>query len=92
MNVPQPAATNFIIQSGETPLKDIISYRDEGIQAESLLGLSQGNVISGLFTNPLSLACKIVKGKIIGKVKNLSIAGNVFTLLKHMAAVSKEAE
>jgi PmbA protein len=91
-NVPQPAATNFIIQPGETGLKDMMKGLDEGIMVESLLGLGQGNVISGAFSNPLSLAFKIVKGEVVGRVKNLSISGNVYSLLKNVAAVSKEAQ
>ena len=91
-NIPQPATTNFIIQPGETPLKDILSGIDDGIMVESLLGLGQGNVISGAFSNPLSLAFKIEKGELVGRVKNLSIAGNVYSLLKNVGAVSKEAD
>ena len=91
-NLPQPDQTNFILQPGDTPLKDIMSDIDEGILVEGLLGLGQGNVISGAFSNPLSLAFKIEKGEITGRVKNLSIAGNVYTLLKNVSAVSREAE
>jgi len=92
VNVPQPAATNFIVQPGKIPLKDILGYIDEGIPVEYLLGLDQGNVISGSFCNPESLAYKIVNGEIVGRIKNLSIVGNIYTLLKNVAAVSKEAE
>ena len=91
-DVPQPATTNFIIQPGETGLKDIMRGIDEGIMVESLLGLGQGNVISGAFSNPLSLAFKIEKGEVVGRVKNLSISGNVYSLLKNVGAVSKEAQ
>ena len=59
---------------------------------EDVLGLGQGNVISGAFSNPLSLAFKIEKGEIVGRVKDVSIAGNVYDLLKNVAAVSRETE
>lgn len=89
---PDPAFTNIVIQPGQTPLKDIIAGIDEGILVESLLGLGQGNIISGAFSNPLALAFKIEKGEIVGRVKDLSIAGNVYDLLKNVAAVSQEAQ
>jgi PmbA protein len=89
---PDPSFTNIVIQPGQTPLKDIIAGIDEGILVESLLGLGQGNIISGAFSNPLALAFKIEKGEIVGRVKDLSIAGNIYDLLKDVAALSQEAQ
>lgn len=91
-NPPQSALTNFIMQPGQTPLKDILAGIDEGILVENLLGLGQGNIISGAFSNPLALAFKIEKGEIVGRVKDLSIAGNIYDLLKDVAAISQEAQ
>ena len=89
---PEPNTSNFIIQPGKTPLKEMISSIQEGILVEGLLGLGQGNIISGAFSNPLALAFKIEKGELVGRVKDMSIAGNVYDLLKKVEAVSQEAE
>jgi PmbA protein len=87
---PATSFTNLVLQSGQTPLKDILAGIDEGILVEDLLGLGQGNTISGAFSNPLALAFKIEHGEIVGRVKDLSIAGNIYDLLKDVAAVSCE--
>ena len=89
---PRPSPTNLIFQAGETPLAEIIAGIDEGLLVENALGLGQGNVISGAFSNSLSLAFKIEKGEIVGRVKDVSIAGNVYDLLQDVAAVSRETE
>jgi PmbA protein len=89
---PEPSFTNILLQPGETPLKDILAGIKEGILVEDLLGLGQGNILSGAFSNPLALAFKIEKGEIVGRVKDLSIAGNIYDLLKDVAAVSREAQ
>ena len=89
---PDVSFGNIILQPGRTPLKDIIASIDEGILVESLLGLGMGNTISGAFSNPLDLAFKIEKGEVVGRVKDLSIAGNIYDLLKDVAAVSQEAQ
>ena len=89
---PESSFTNLVIQPGQTSLKDILAGIDEGILVEDLLGIGQGNIISGAFSNPLALAFKIEKGEIVGRVKDLSIAGNVYDLLKDIAAVSQEAQ
>jgi PmbA protein len=89
---PEPSFTNIVLQPGQTPLKDILASMDEGIIVEDLLGIGQGNIISGAFSNPIALAFKVEKGEIVGRVKDLSIAGNIYELLKNVAAVSQEAQ
>ncbi len=89
---PGPSPTNLIFGAGETPVADIIAGIDEGLLVENALGLGQGNVISGAFSNSLSLAFKIEKGEIVGRVKDVSIAGNVYDLLQDVAAVSQETQ
>ncbi|MBN1580094.1 MAG: TldD/PmbA family protein [Anaerolineae bacterium] len=92
LNPPSPSPTNLIFQAGETPLADMIAGIDHGLLVEDVLGLGQGNIVSGAFSNPVSLAFKIEKGEIVGRVKDVSIAGNVYELLKNVSAVSQETE
>lgn len=87
---PAPAPTNLMWPPGETPLAEIMAGIDQGLLVEGALGLGQGNTISGAFSNPLSLAFKIEKGRIVGRVKGVSIAGNIYELLRDVAAVSRE--
>jgi PmbA protein len=89
---PSPSPTNFVVEGGGTPLAEMIAGIDEGLLADSALGLGQGNVLSGAFSNSLGLAYKIEKGEIVGRVKDVSIAGNVYDLLQDVAAVSRESE
>jgi PmbA protein len=89
---PRPTPTNLILAGGETPLAQIIAGIDHGLLVEDVLGLGQGNVISGAFSNPVALAFQIENGEIVGRVKDLSIAGNVYDLLKDVAAVSRETQ
>jgi PmbA protein len=89
-NPPSPSPTNLVFEAGETRLADVIAGIDEGLLVEDVLGLGQGNIISGAFSNSLSLAFKIEKGEIVGRVKDASIAGNIYDLLQDVAAVSQE--
>jgi len=89
---PRPLITNFVIESGETPLKDSIAGINEGLLVEEVIGLGQGNVVSGAFSNTLNLAYKIEKGEITGRVKDVSIAGNIYDLLPNVAAISQEKD
>ena len=89
---PCPSPTNLVFGAGEIPLAEMIAGIDEGLLVEDPLGLGQGNVISGAFSNTLGLAFKIEKGEIVGRVKDVSIAGNIYDLLQNVAAVSQETE
>jgi PmbA protein len=89
---PSPSTTNLVVQSGDTSLDEMIAGIDQGLLVEHVLGLGQGNVISGAFSNSLGLAFKIEKGEVVGRVKDVSIAGNVYELLPEVAAISRESE
>jgi PmbA protein len=91
-NPPAPSPTNLVFEAGETSADQMIASVDEGLLVDTALGLGQGNVISGAFSNSLGLAYKIEKGEIVGRVKDVSIAGNVYDLLQNVAAVSRETE
>ena len=95
---PRPSPSNLIVAPGTTPVADIIAGIEEGVLADSPLGLGQGNVISGVFSNTWGLAYRIEKGEIVGRVKDISIAGNIYQAdvgsasLRHIAAISRESE
>jgi PmbA protein len=77
-------------EPGIVSLAEIISGIDEGLLVEYVVGMGQGNVISGAFSKPLGLAFKIEKGEIAGRVKNAAIAGNIYDVLTNVGAVSRE--
>jgi PmbA protein len=89
---PSPSFSNLVVESGDRPVEEIIASIDAGLLVESPLGLGQGNVISGTFSNNLSLAFKIENGEIVGRVKDVSIAGNVYQDLRHIQALSRDSE
>jgi len=87
---PSPSFSNLTLEAGETPLAEIIAGIEEGLLVEDVLGLGQGNITSGDFSNSLSLAFKIEGGEIVGRVKDVSIAGNVYQDLQQIEALSQE--
>ena len=89
---PSPSFSNMVVANGETSVDDIIAGMDKGLLIETPLGLGQGNVISGAFSNNLSLAFKIESGEIVGRVKDVSVAGNVYQDLARIEALSLESE
>ncbi len=91
----QPGASfhNPMIPGGDVPLKELIGDIKEGLLVESVLGLGQTNILAGQFSNPVDVAFKIENGEIVGRVKDVSIAGNVYELLKdNLGGISQEVD
>ncbi|HXV89835.1 MAG TPA: metallopeptidase TldD-related protein [Gemmatimonadales bacterium] len=53
----------------------------DGLLVDDLIGVGQGNVISGAFSHPVALAYRVRAGEVVGRVKDAAVAGNVYELL-----------
>jgi PmbA protein len=60
----------------------LIGDLDDGLVVDDLIGVGQGNVISGVFSHPVGLAYRVQRGEITGRVKDAAVAGNAYDLLK----------
>jgi PmbA protein len=87
---PQPAYSNLTISPGPLEFSELISQIRDGLLVDELLGVGQGNVIGGAFSHPVALAYRIVNGEIVGRVKDVAVAGVVYELLKRVAGMGKE--
>jgi PmbA protein len=70
-------------------LPQILKGLDEALLVEAVLGLGQGNVMAGEFSNNVAIGFLVRRGEIVGRFKNTMIAGNVYALLKdHLIAIA----
>ncbi|MFH2104041.1 MAG: TldD/PmbA family protein [Chloroflexota bacterium] len=84
--------TNLMIEPGDTPYLKMVEDIEKGLLVHEFLGLGQGNPINGEFSVNLFLGYKIDQGKVVGRVKDVMLAGNAFEALKNITAISKERE
>ncbi len=90
---PSPGPRNVLVSPGEGTLDELIAEMKEGIIVEGVLGLGQGNIQSGAFSNNVSTGFVVRDGEVIGRLKNTMIAGNAYEVLKeNLVAVGAEAE
>jgi PmbA protein len=82
----------FILNTGDTTYDEMVSDIKEGLVIEQLMGAEQGNILGGDFSGNVLLGYKIENGKIVGRVKNTMVSGNVYQILKDVAALGKEAK
>ncbi|HXM38812.1 MAG TPA: TldD/PmbA family protein, partial [Gemmatimonadales bacterium] len=56
----------------------------DGLIVDDLIGVGQGNVISGAFSHPVGLAYRVQGGEVTGRVKDAAVAGDAYELLKRI--------
>jgi PmbA protein len=88
--LPAPSASALVVTPGKTTLDEMISDIKEGLIIEQLMGAEQGNILGGDFSGNVLLGFKIEKGKIVGRVKDTMVSGNVYEILKDLPAIGSE--
>ncbi|OLC07535.1 MAG: hypothetical protein AUH41_10245 [Gemmatimonadetes bacterium 13_1_40CM_66_11] len=68
----------------------VIGDIDDGLIVDDLIGVGQGNVISGGFSHPVGLAYRVQRGEITGRVKDAAVAGNAYDLLKRIGEFGRD--
>ncbi len=90
-NLPSPSPNALVIGAGDTTFDEMLADIKEGLVVEQLMGASQGNVLGGDFSGNVLLGYKIENGKIVGRVKDTMVSGNIYKLLKDIAAIGSES-
>jgi PmbA protein len=90
--LPTPSPTALVIAPGKTTFDEMVSGIKEGLVIEQLMGAEQGNILGGDFSGNVLLGYKVESGKIVGRVKNTMVSGNVYQLLKEGIAIGSKPE
>ena len=85
-------STNLVISPGDTPYAEMLRGVKQGLLVHELMGLGQGNPINGEFSTNVFLGYKIENGEIVGRVKDVMLAGNAYDALKNITAISQERD
>jgi len=89
--LPTPSPTTLAIAPGKTSFDEMVGDIKEGLIIEQLMGAEQGNVLGGDFSGNVLLGYKVESGKIVGRVKDTMVSGNVYQVLKEVTAIGSEA-
>ncbi len=79
---PSPGPRNIVLEPGTGTLDDLLAEMGDGLIVADVLGLGQGNIASGSFSNNVGVGFVVRGGKVVGRVKNTMIAGNAYDVLK----------
>ena len=84
--------TNIVIKEGDKSFEDMVKETKEGLIVHDVMGLGQGNPISGEFSVNVQLGYKIENGEIVGRVKDVMLAGNTYDAIKDIVAIGDKSE
>jgi PmbA protein len=83
---------NLVMREGDADEAALLREVGHGLVVEDLIGVGQGNVISGAFSHPVALAYRVEGGEITGRVKDAAVAGNAYELLKRIRMVGRDGK
>ncbi len=87
---PAPALSHLRIEPGSLSLQEMIASMERGIILKGVMGAHSGNIPNGDFSVGVSPGIYVEKGRIIGRVKDAMVAGNIYETLKHVAAIENK--
>ena len=90
--LPAPSPSAFIIATGTATFDEMVQDMKEGLIIEYLMGAEQGNILGGDFSGNVLLGYKVESGKIVGRVKDTMVSGNVYRILEQLTAIGSEAK
>ncbi len=79
---PDVAPATWTVSPGRKGFTEMIADLKEGLIVDQVIGLGQGNIASGEFSNNVAIGFYVRNGEVLGRVKNTMIAGNSYELLK----------
>jgi PmbA protein len=65
----------------------MINNVEKGILVLGVLGAHSGNIVNGDFSIGLNPGLYIEKGEIMGRIKQVMVAGNIYDIMKRAASV-----
>ena len=90
--LPLPSPSTLVIAPGKVSFDEMLGDIKEGLVIEHLMGAEQGNILGGDFSGNVLLGYKVESGKIVGRVKDTMVSGNVYQLLKEISAIGSQAK
>lgn len=91
-SLPAPSSSILMVKAGDTTYASMLSGIQDGLLVEQLLGVGQGNVLGGEFGGNVLLGYRIQNGRVVGRVKDTMLSGNVYEALNKILALGSELE
>jgi len=89
-HLPEPTFATLKMRSGLRDRETLLEELEEGLVVDSVLGLGQSNVASGIFSCSVQLGFYVKDGEIQGRVKDVMLSGNAYQALRDIKEISRD--
>lgn len=89
--MPGTHIVNSILDPGTKTLPEMIASIDNGLIVYSLMGAHSGNILAGEYSVGVSSGLLIQNGKLVGRVKDCMLSGNVYESLQNVVDIESTA-
>jgi PmbA protein len=89
VSLPSPSVSAIVIEEGDVSFEDMLADIKDGLVVEELMGASMGNVLGGDFSGNVLLGYRVKNGKLVGRVKDTMVTGNIYEALKDVVIGNK---
>jgi PmbA protein len=89
VSLPSPSVSAIVIEEGDVSFDDMLADIKDGLVVEELMGASMGNVLGGDFSGNVLLGYRVKNGKLVGRVKDTMVTGNIYEALKDVVIGNK---
>lgn len=89
---PSPSTSALVVTPGATSFNEMIANMKDGLVVEELMGAEQGNILGGDFSGNVLLGYRVERGRIVGRVKNTMVSGNIYQLLENIEAIGTDSK
>ncbi|MDP2660743.1 MAG: TldD/PmbA family protein [Dehalococcoidia bacterium] len=87
---PSPSTSTLTLEGGTVSFQEMIAGMREGLVIEYLMGAGQGNILAGEFSGNVLLGYKVEAGRLVGRVKDTMVSGNIYEALKSGVALGSD--
>jgi PmbA protein len=88
--LPSPSAAYLHLSPGHSSYEDMVQGIKRGVILCNILGAHSGNLANGDFSIGVSPALYVENGKIIGRLKEGMVSGNIYKILKNVDAIENK--
>ncbi len=89
---PVPRFTNFVMEPGALPYREMIRSLEEGIVVNDVIGFHAGNMLAGEFSMNVGIGSYVKNGKPVGRCMDTMIAGNIYEDFHNIRALGDVVE
>ncbi|PIE52150.1 hypothetical protein CSA37_07825 [Candidatus Fermentibacteria bacterium] len=89
--LPAPSLAFAVYETGDKTFEEMLAMMDRGVIIFGVLGAHSGNILNGDLSIGLSPGLLVENGKVVGRVKDGMVAGNVYEMFSNVAAVENQS-